>query len=52
MLRSPFKDDAIRFGGASEADLKRLSAAWGRFGTTADALIVVMFSEMVATKSE
>jgi hypothetical protein len=52
MLGASFKDEAIKFGGVSEADLKRLSEAWGKFGTTEDAWITIVFSEMIATKSE
>jgi hypothetical protein len=52
MLRSPFKDNAIKLGGVSETDLKRISEAWGKFSTTEDAWIAAMFCEMVAVKSK
>jgi hypothetical protein len=52
MLRVPFKDNAIKFGGISETDLERLSEAWGKFGIIEDAWITVVFCEMIAVKSE
>jgi hypothetical protein len=52
MLKSPWKDNAIKFGGASENDLKRISETWETFQAIEDAMITVVFGEMIARKSE
>ena len=50
MLTSPFKEDAIKFGGTTEEDLKRFAEAFERFPTIQDACITVVFYEMIAKK--
>jgi hypothetical protein len=42
----------MRLGGMSETDLEKDAAVWGKFGSTEDAMIVVVFVEMLATKCE
>jgi ubiquinone/menaquinone biosynthesis C-methylase UbiE len=51
-LESPFKDDAMKYAGASEADIKRLSEALGNYATTQDAIMLLVFCEMMAVKSD
>jgi hypothetical protein len=51
MLHSPFKDNAIEHGGASEADLRRMSVAFAKFPNNEDAWITHVFCEMIARKN-
>jgi hypothetical protein len=51
ILKSPFKDDAIKFGGISEANLEAMSKALGKLEEFEDAMIIVVFCEMVAKNS-
>jgi hypothetical protein len=52
VLQSQFKENAMKFGLATEADLQRISEAWGKFITTQDAWYTVVNGEMIATISK
>jgi hypothetical protein len=51
ILKSDFKENALKTGVTTEEELGRISEAWKRFITTKDAWYTVVNGAMICTKS-